>query len=153
MKWFVLYTKPHHEIKVARALEKIGIKSYCPVINKLKQFSDRKKKVTKPLLSSYVLVKIANNDRNKVFGVPGIIRYVYWLGKPAVVRDQEIELMQNNLSGIYNEISISKIKKGTNYKIPSGPFQGQEGKVVNLFKNKIKLELPSFGILLTLKTA
>ena len=153
MKWFVLYTKPHHEIKVARALEKIGIKSYCPVINKLKQFSDRKKKVTKPLLSSYVLVKIANNDRNKVFGVPGIIRYVYWLGKPAVVRDQEIELMQNNLSGIYNEILISNIKKGTNYKIPSGPFQGQEGKVVNLFKNKIKLELPSFGILLTLKTA
>tara|TARA_B100000575_G_C22992100_1_gene571995 strand:+ start:78 stop:539 length:462 start_codon:yes stop_codon:yes gene_type:complete len=153
MKWFVLYTKPHHEIKVARALEKIGIRSYCPVINKLKQFSDRKKKVTKPLLSSYVLVKIANNDRNKVFGVPGIIRYVYWLGKPAVVRDQEIELMQNNLSGIYNEILISNIKKGTNYKIPSGPFQGQEGKVVNLFKNKIKLELPSFGILLTLKTA
>ena len=153
MKWFVLYTKPHHEIKVARALEKIGIKSYCPVINKLKQFSDRKKKVTMPLLSSYVLVKIANNDRNKVFGVPGIIRYVYWLGKPAVVRDQEIELMQNYLSGIYNEILISNIKKGTNYKIPSGPFQGQEGKVVNLFKNKIKLELPSFGILLTLKTA
>ena len=153
MKWFVLYTKPHHEIKVAKALEKIGIKSYCPVINKLKQFSDRKKKVTKPLLSSYVLVKIANNHRNKVFGVPGIIRYVYWLGKPAVVRDQEIELMKNNLSGIYNEILISNIKKGTNYKIPSGPFQGQEGKVVNLFKNKIKLELPSFGILLTLKTA
>ena len=67
MKWFVLYTKPHHEIKVARALEKIGIKSYCPVINKLKQFSDRKKKVTMPLLSLYVLVKIANNDRNNSF--------------------------------------------------------------------------------------
>ena len=64
-----------------------------------------------PLLSSYVLVKIANNDRNKVFAVPGIIRYVFWLGKPAVVRDQEIELMQNYLSGIYNEILISNIKE------------------------------------------
>lgn len=153
MKWFVIYTKPRHEIKVARALERIGIKSYCPVFNKLKQYSDRKKKVTTPLLSSYVLVNIANKDRNKVFAVPGIIRYVFWLGKPAIVRDEEIELMQNNLSGIYNEILISNIKRGTNFTIPSGPFQGQEGKVVNLFKKKIKLELPSFGILVTLKTA
>ena len=95
MKWFVLYTKPRHEIKVAKALEKIGIISFCPVINKLKQYSDRKKKVTQPLLSSYVLVKIGDKDRNRVFGVPGIIRYVFWLGKPATVREQEIELMKN----------------------------------------------------------
>ena len=153
MKWFVLYTKSHHEIKVAKALEKIGIKSYCPVFNKLKQYSDRKKKVSQPLLRSYVLVKIEDNDRNKVFGVPGVIRYVFWLGKPAIVREQEIELMQNNLLGIYDEISITNIKKGSNFTIPSGPFEGQEGKVINLFKNRIKLELPSFGILVTLKTA
>ena len=147
MKWFVLYTKPHHEIKVAKALEKIGIKCYCPVFNILKQYSDRKKKVSQPLLRSYVLVKIQDNDRNKVFGVPGIIRYVFWLGKPA------IELMQNNLLGIYDEISITNLKKGSNLTIPSGPFEGQEGKVINIFKNRIKLELPSFGILVTLKTA
>lgn len=153
MKWFVLYTKPHHEIKVAKALEKIGIKSYCPVFNILKQYSDRKKKVSQPLLRSYVLVKIQDNDRNKVFGIPGIIRYVFWLGKPAIVREQEIELMQNNLLGIYDEILITNIKKGSNFTIPSGPFEGQEGKVINIFKNRIKLELPSFGILVTLKTA
>ena len=153
MKWFVLYTKPRHEIKVAKALEKIGIKSYCPVINKLRQYSDRKKKVVQPLLSSYVLVKIENKDRNRVFGVPGIIRYVFWLGKPVIVHEQEIELMQNNLLGIYEEISIRKIEKGRNFIIPSGPFVGLEGKVINLLKNKIKLELPSLGVFLTLKTA
>ncbi len=153
MKWFVLYTKRHQEIKVAKALEKIGIESYCPVFIKLKQYSDRKKKVSQPLLSSYVLVKIKDKDRNRVFAVPGIIRYVFWLGRPAIVREQEIELMQNNLSGIYEEISISRIKKGTKFTIPSGPFEGQEGKVINLLKNKIKLELSSLGLYVTLKTA
>lgn len=153
MKWFVLYTKPRLEIKVAKALEKIGIKSYCPVINKLKQYSDRKKKVVQPLLSSYVLVNIDNKDRNRVFGVPGIIRYVFWLGKPVIVREQEIEVMQNNLLGIYDQISIVDTKKGANFTVPSGPFEGQQGKVVNLLKNRIKLELPSLGILVTLKTA
>ena len=153
MKWFVLYTKPHHEIKIAKALEKIGIRSYCPVFNKLKQYSDRKKKVIQPLLRSYVLVKIKDSDRNKVFGVPGVIRYVFWLGKPAIVRDKEIELMQNNLLGICDEITITNIKKGANITIPSGHFEGQEGKVINLFKNRIKLELPSIGVLVTLKIA
>ena len=153
MEWLVLYTKPKHEIKVSKALEKIGITSYCPVVKKIKQYSDRKKKVELPLLRSYVLVKIDSKNRNQVFGIPGIIRYVFWLGKPAVVREREVQLMKNNLLGIYDGITISNIKKGKNYRIPMGPFAGQEGKVVNLLKNRIKLELPSLGILLTLKTA
>lgn len=153
MKWLVLYTKPKHEIKVAKALENIGLTSYCPVVKKIKQYSDRKKKVELPLLTSYVLIKIDPKDRNKVFCIPGIIRYVFWLGKPAVVREEEVLLMKNNLSGVYDGISISNIKKGTNYRIPLGPFAGLEGKVINLLKNRIKLELPSLGILLTLKTA
>ena len=152
-KWFVLYTKPQQEIRVAEQLTSRGILCYCPTVTLIKEYSDRKKKVSQPLLRSYVLVKIQDNDRNKVFGVPGIIRYVFWLGKPAIVREQEIELMQNNLLGIYDEISITNIKKGSNFTIPSGPFEGQEGKVINIFKNRIKLELPSFGILVTLKTA
>tara|TARA_B100002019_G_C21268567_1_gene600836 strand:+ start:1169 stop:1630 length:462 start_codon:yes stop_codon:yes gene_type:complete len=152
MKWFVLYTKPQCEIRVANALESRGIRSYCPVFKQVKQYSDRKKNIEKPLLRSYVMVKIEDKDRNRVFGVPGVVRYVFWLGKPAIVKEHEIELMEKNLAGIYNEISISKIKKGSNYTISAGPFQGQEGKVVSLFKNSIKLELPSLGILVTLKT-
>lgn len=153
MRWFVLYTKPHCEIKVANALERMGIRSYCPVFKQVKQYSDRKKKVEKPLLRSYVMVKIDNKDRNRVFAVPGVVRYVFWLGKPAIVREREIELMEKNLAGIYDEISITGIKKGANYTIPAGPFKGQDGKVVSLFKNSIKLELPGLGILVTLKTA
>lgn len=153
MKWFVLYTKPQHEIKVANALANMGIKSYCPVFKKLKTYSDRKKKVETPLLRSYVLVKIDDKDRNLVFSIPGIVRYVFWLGKPAIVREEEIELMERNLSGIYDWVSISNLYKGSNYTVPGGPFKGQNGKVVNLYKKAIKLELPSLGILVTLKTA
>ncbi len=153
MKWFVLYTKPHFEIKVANALKRIGIRSYCPVFKQLKQYSDRKKKVDTPLLRSYVMVNIKDKDRDLVFTIPGVVRYVFWLGKPAIVREREIELMEKNLSGIYHGISITSVKKGSIYTIPAGPFKGQGGKVINLLKNSIKLELPSLGILVTLKTA
>ena len=153
MKWFIIYTKPQCEIKVANSLESMGIKSYCPVVKQIKQYSDRKKKVEIPLLRSYVMVKIEDKDRNRVFDIPGVIRYVFWLGKPAIVRENEIELMENNLSGIYHGISISSLHKGSNYTIPAGPFKGHDGKVISLFKNSIRLELPSLGVFVTLKTA
>ena len=153
MKWFVIYTKPQFEIKVEQTLQNIGIRAYCPVYKQIKQYSDRKKKVLKPLLRSYVLVNINDKDRDKVFSVPGVVRYLFWLGKPAIVRDEEIELMKNNLSGIYENITVSDLKKGDAYNIKEGPLKGQVGKVVDLFKNKIKLELPSLGMLVTLKTA
>ena len=63
MKWFVLYTKPQFELKVAQSLESMGIQAYCPVFKQIKQYSDRKKKVEKPLLQSYVLVKLDDKDR------------------------------------------------------------------------------------------
>ena len=153
MKWFILYTKPQFEIKVAEALQKIGVRAYCPVYIQLKQYSDRKKKVTKPLLRSYVLVKIEDKDRDQVFQIPGVVRYVFWLGKPAIVREDEIVLMENNLSGIYESISVSTLEKGAAYTIPEGPFKGLSGKVVHLDHNKMQLELPSLGMLVTLKTA
>lgn len=153
MKWFVIYTKPQFEIKVEQTLQSIGIRAYCPVYKQIKQYSDRKKKVLKPLLRSYVLVNINDKDRDKVFSVPGVVRYLFWLGKPAIVREEEIELMKNNLSGIYESITVSDLKKGDAYSIIEGPLKGQVGQVVDLFKNKIKLELPSLGMLVTLKTA
>ena len=153
MKWFVIYTKPQFEIKVEQTLQNIGIRAYCPVYKQIKQYSDRKKKVFKPLLRSYVLVYINDKDRDKVFSVPGVVRYLFWLGKPAIVREEEIELMKNNLSGIYESITVSYLKKGDAYSIIECPLKGQVGQVVDLFKNKIKLELPSLGMLVTLKTA
>ena len=64
-KWFVVYTKPHQELKVADQLSSMGIINYCPTITLMKQYSDRKKKVIKPLLSSYVLVKLEENQRKQ----------------------------------------------------------------------------------------
>ena len=58
MPWYVLYTNPKAEKKVAEQLNKIGIETYCPLVTKIQQWSDRKKKIEVPLFSSYVFVNI-----------------------------------------------------------------------------------------------
>ena len=150
-KWFVLYTRPNQEIKVADQLKEMKISCFCQTVIVIKQYSDRKKKVIKPLLPSYVFVFIEEVNRNYVFSVFGIVRYMFWLGKPATVRESEIELMREYLNGIYQSISITKFTRGQLYKISEGVFSGRIGKVIETQKNKIKLELQSLGMIVTLR--
>lgn len=150
-KWFILYTRFNQEIKVAEQLKEMNISCFCPKVTMIKQYSDRKKKITKPLLPSYVFVFIEEEKRNDVFSVSGIVRYMFWLGKPASVRENEIELMKQHLNGVYQSVSLTKLTRGQLYKISEGVFCGRIGKVVETQKNKIKLELQSLGMIVTLR--
>ena len=149
--WFVLYTKPKQELRVVDELSKIGIYSYCPTVKMMKQYSDRKKKIEKPLIPSYIMVYIEESKRKSVFSIPGIVRYLFWLGKPAIVHENEINIMKKHLEGVYSSISISKLIIGQLYKISEGPLAGNTGKIVEMKKNKVKLELASLGMIVVLK--
>ena len=150
-KWFVVYTKPQQELKVARELSALGITNYCPTITLVKQYSDRKKKVIRPLLSSYVMVELEEKERNKVFTCNGIVRYLFFLGKPAVIPASDISLMQNDLNGVYNDFKVTTLSVGDSHTITEGPFSGVTGKVVETNNTKVKLELTSLGMQITLK--
>lgn len=150
MPWFALYTRPKNEKKVTEQLVKLGIEVYCPLVTQVKQWSDRKKKVETPLISSYVFVNIEEKDRNKVFEAFGVVRYLFWLGKPAVIRDEEIYLLKDSLKEVISTFEISEIKPGDMMNISRGPFQGKEGIVKAVEKNKIQLILKELGFVITL---
>jgi len=150
-KWFVVYTRPQQELKVAHELSRMGITNYCPTIILVKQYSDRKKKVSKPLLSSYVMVELEQNERNKVFACNGIVRYLFFLGKPAVIPASDITLMQDHLNGVYNDIKVTTLSVGDSHTIAEGPFSGVSGRVVQSDNTKVKLELASLGMSITLR--
>ena len=150
MPWFALYTRPKNEKKVTEQLVKLGIEVYCPLVTQVKQWSDRKKKVETPLISSYVFVNIEEKDRNKVFEAFGVVRYLFWLGKPAVIRDEEIYLLKDSLKEVISSFEISEIKPGDVMNISRGPFQGKEGVVKAVEKNKIQLILKELGFVITL---
>lgn len=150
MAWYVLYTKSRQEKKVAEGLQKNGIESFCPQVTIVKQWSDRKKKVQIPLINSYVFVNIEDNNRDEVFKVSGIVRYLFWLGKPAVVRDVEIEVLRTSLEGIITSYEIEEIKKNAQITLDKGPFKGAEGIVKHLNKNSMQLLLVDLGFLVTI---
>jgi len=148
MPWYALYTKPRNEIKVTEKLLQLGIEAYCPLVTTIKQWSDRKKKVISPLLPSYVFVNIAEKERDKVFSVPGIVRYVFWLGRPAVIRDIEIQTLKDWLAKGNQNIVSKALEPGDKIKIESGIFAGQEAVLKEQSSTKMWLVLESLGILL-----
>lgn len=152
MSWYVVYTKPKWEKKVAEKLNQIGIECYCPIVTQIKQWSDRKKKVEVPLFNSYVFVKLLDADRNSVFQVAGVVRYLFWLGKPAIVRDEEIEIIKKNIavSGA-GDIVVETYKVGDKIKLESGVFSNQEAIVQEVSRNHYILILESLGCVLKIK--
>ncbi|MFM9826227.1 UpxY family transcription antiterminator [Flavobacterium sp.] len=149
MNWYVVYTKPKWEKKVAEQLKEQGIECYCPLITKVKQWSDRKKKVEVPLFNSYVFLQLDEKDRNLAFLSSGVVRYLFWLGKPAIVKDDEIKTIKNWLEGSNLEtISVEPYRTGTKIKVVSGPFANQEAVIQEVNKKEYVLFLESLGCVL-----
>ena len=150
MSWYVLYSKSRYEIKTANTLEKMGIEVYCPVTKEVRQWSDRKKTITKPLFDSYLFVKLNEHEREKVFEVTGIVRFVYWLGKPALITDKEIDTIRDWLEGGRMEkIEVTGLTPGEIIKLNAGVFKDQEAKIIDIGKNRMRLILLSLGCVIT----
>ena len=153
MNWYVLHTKPRCEKKVEEQLLSFGINAFCPTRSEFKLWSDRKKKIDKPVLPSMVLVNINDKDINRVFESPLVVRYMFWMGKRAVVRQSEIDIMKKYLDGGYNLKSSksSDINIGDNFSLPS--FNDEKGVVSRISNNNIWIYLKSIGFSIKLKLA
>ncbi|MCC9061763.1 MULTISPECIES: UpxY family transcription antiterminator [Flavobacterium] len=150
--WYVVYTKPKWEKKVAEKLNEIGIECYCPLIIQIKQWTDRKKKIEVPLFNSYVFVQLEDGDRNSVFQISGVVRYLFWLGKPAIVRDEEINIIKTSLaSPNLSDVSVSSIQVGDRIKLESGAFSNQDAIVQEISNTYYTLVLESLGCVLKIK--
>lgn len=152
MNWYVVYTKPKWEKKVAEKLNQIGIECYCPLITQIKEWSDRKKKIEVPLFNSYVFVQLTDKDRNSVFQIAGVVRYLFWLGKPAVVRDEEISIIKTSLKADnICDISVTSIQVGDRIKLETGAFSNQDAIVQEVSNTHYILVLESLGCVLKIK--
>jgi len=149
MNWYVVYTKPKWEKKVAERLNEIGVVTYCPLVTKLSQWSDRKKKIQVPLFNSYIFVQIDEKNRNVIFEVSGAIRYLFWLGKPAIVKEKEIQIIQNwlNVPETF-EVMVDQWQRGDKIVLETGPFMSQSAIVQEVKHNHYVLVLESLGCIL-----
>ncbi|MCP9751951.1 UpxY family transcription antiterminator [Ferruginibacter sp. HRS2-29] len=145
--WYVVYTRPRWEKKVASNLESKGIEYYCPLNRVQKQWSDRKKVVLEPLFKGYVFVNIHEAAKWDVKLVDGIVNYVYWLGKPAVVREEDIVTIRKFLQEFENvEVTDKNLDVNKTVIVKQGVLMNYKGIIVEVSGNKAKVKIDSMGL-------
>jgi len=148
-KWLAIYTRPRWEKKVNQLLTEKGLESYCPLNKIRRKWSDRVKVVEEPLFKSYVFVKVGDEDRTAVRMTAGAINFVYWQGKPAVIREKEIIAIKRFLDEYENvEVQTLTIKVNQRVRITKGTLMDQEGKVLDIRHKTAKVAIDSLGYIL-----
>lgn len=150
IQWYAVYTKPCWEKKVAGLLAMYGIEHYCPLQRIQRRWSDRKKIIMEPLFKSYVFVHITQKEQGAVKQVNGVLNFVHYLGKPAVIRNEEIDIIKQFLNE-YRNVRLERMEFNVNdhVRIVSGPLMMMEGDVVEVKHKTVKVLLPSLGFAMT----
>ncbi len=152
-KWLVVYTKPRWEKKVNTSLVNKGIEAYCPLNKVRRKWSDRMKTIEEPLFKSYVFVKVEDAGMTEVRFVDGVLNYVYWNGKPAIVREEEIIEIKKFMSE-YEDVEVSSIelKPSDAVVLNAGVMMGATGRVMRMMgNNTVEVRIDSLGFILTAK--
>lgn len=150
-QWYVVVTKPRAERKVAERLLQMDIEAFCPTRIERRQWSDRVKKIEVSLLPSMVLVNLEPKDRDHVFQVQGVLRYLFFLGKPAHVRDEEIEALREVVEKGSNILEVRSISPGDKIEVPGFGSLPQKGIVRQVSGNKCWVVLEQLGYVVTLQ--
>ena len=133
-QWYVIYTRPRWEKKVDRLLKQQDIESYCPIRKVTNQWADRKKEVELPLFSSYVFVRITQREEYRVRQTLGVLNFIYYMARPAIIRDSVIEKIKH-FTGICPDaevVNLQEISVGNRIRIKNGIFYNQEGTVIKV---------------------
>jgi transcription antitermination factor NusG len=132
-KWYAIYTNPRAEKQVRDRLMEADVEVFLPLQKTFRIWSDRKKLIERPLLSSYVFVKVVPLEFPKVYQTSGIVRFVTFEGRPASIPQNQIDnlrLLINSDTEI--EISSEKFEQGDNVEVIRGSLIGLTGELVTV---------------------
>ena len=153
-KWYAVYTTPRAEKQVYKRLLEIGVETFLPLQKTYRIWSDRKKLVEKPLLSSYIFVKVIPVNFPKVYKIHGVVKFVTFEGHPAFIPQNQIDNLRLLIdSDAEIEVTCEKFEKGDNVEVINGAMAGLTGELIKTGGKKrvlIRIDRLDQNIILTI---
>lgn len=149
----VLYTRSRWEKKVDQLLKNQQINSFCPLVKTSRQWVDRNKIIEIPLFQSYLFVQVNAYEEAKVKQTSGVINFISYCGKPATIKDNEIERIRTIVSEYADveTISLKKINIGDTVKVKDGPLLNHKGEIAKIQGRSVVMILDNINCALTVK--
>ena len=148
-RWYAVYVKSRYEKKTSKLLEDRHIEVYLPLLNRLKQWSDRKKMVEEPLFKSYIFVRTDLKNYYDILNTPGVVRFIGFEGKPVPVPDNQIVAVRQFVGendGTSDLDELQNLQEGQLVEIVYGEMKGLVGRLVSFNgKQRLIVDIESVG--------
>ena len=148
-RWYAVYVKSRYEKKTSKLLEDRHIEVYLPLLNRLKQWSDRKKMVEEPLFKSYIFVRTDLKNYYNILNTPGVVRFIGFEGKPVPVPDNQIVAVRQFVGendGTSDLDELQNLQEGQLVEIVYGEMKGLVGRLVSFNgKQRLIVDIESVG--------
>lgn len=132
--WYVCRTKSRAEKRAQQQLTGAGFEAYLPVVEKERQWADRKKKVAFPLFPGYLFARFCLTELHELLGLPGVASVLQPNGYPTPVRDEEFASLRRFVEGVKEAVALPSpwdfLEPGRDVVVVSGPFKGMRGVMV-----------------------
>jgi len=127
VKWYAIYVRSRFEKKVYAQLLQKNIETYLPLIEEVRLWSDRKKKVQEPLFKGYLFVRINIKAKLSVLQADGVVKFVGIRDRPSAIPGDQINWIKIIL---HSADAIRKEKyptMGERVEVVAGPLHGIQG--------------------------
>lgn len=148
--WWACYTMARSEKKVDALLRHRGYVSYLPLVETVRQWSDRRKRVGMPLFPGYVFAHSESNTLGEIMSTPGIAAVVRFGSRPVLIPHDEIRNIAHFARAIAEtgyRPARARLHAGQRVRIRSGPFEGVHGIVREVRgRARVLVGLTSIGV-------
>ncbi len=127
--WYAVHTVARHEKRVAQQLQEAGVVNFLPLMQQIRQWSDRRMAVEVPLFSCYAFVRMAQTaqERLRVLRTPGVLSFVGSERVGTPIPSQEIENLQKAIREKLPCAVHPFVQAGKRVRIRGGVLNGLEG--------------------------
>jgi len=149
--WYALYTNSRAEKRVSDRINEMGIETFLPLQKTLRQWSDRKKLIEKPLISSYVFVKAIPKEFFPIRTTDGVVKFIMIQGKPVAIPEAQITNLRILCGSDANvEVSSDVYAEGDKVEVIVGSLTGLRGELIRVGrKHKVVIRIIQPGMNLT----
>lgn len=149
-RWLAAYVKVHHEKRVRDWLTAAGIENFLPVQTEIRQWSDRKKKIERVLISMMIFVKVDTTEQRTVIEHPSVLRWLVLRSEHAPTEIPEYQMNNFRFMLGQNEFAVTfdstDLQPGEMVRVIRGPLQGLLGELITINgKSTIVIRIDQLG--------
>ena len=137
-RWYAIHTMARHEKRVAQQLRENNVTTFLPLMEQIRQWSDRRAKVEVPLFSCYTFVQMVQTagERLKVLRTRGVLGFVGTerIGTP--IPNEQIEYLQTATREMVPFATHPFLTVGKRVRVRGGALNGIEGILVGRVGNR-----------------